>query len=214
MRPAVPQRVLVECEHPLVRHKVTLLRQRSTDTRDFRQLCSEIAGMVCYEATRRLELQTIEVETPLEVTEGQVVSGKKVGVVPILRAGVGMLDGVLAMIPVARVGFLGVYRNEETLEPVAYYQKLPPDLAEREVLLLDPMLATGGSAAAACATLAAGEPDRITLLSVVAAPDGVRRLAAEHPAVEVVTAAVDERLDQHAYIVPGLGDFGDRLFGT
>ena len=214
MRPAVPQRVLVECEHPLVRHKVTLLRQRSTDTRDFRQLCSEIAGMVCYEATRRLELQTIEVETPLEVTEGQVVSGKKVGVVPILRAGVGMLDGVLAMIPVARVGFLGVYRNEETLEPVAYYQKLPPDLAEREVLLLDPMLATGGSAAYAAGVCKAAGARSVRLLSIIAAPEGVERVHGEHPDVEIYVAHLDRELNAQGYILPGLGDAGDRIWGT
>jgi uracil phosphoribosyltransferase len=210
--PAV--RTLVECEHPLVRHKVTLLRNRETDTRDFRQLCSEIAGMVCYEATRNLELQDVEVETPLEVTTGQVVSGKKVGVVPILRAGVGMLDGVLAMIPVARVGFLGVYRNEDTLEPVAYYNKLPPDLAEREVLLLDPMLATGGSAAYAARVCKEAGARSVRLLSIIAAPEGVERVHREHEDVAIYVAHLDRGLNEVGYILPGLGDAGDRIWGT
>ncbi len=208
------ERVLVECDHPLIKHKVTLLRKRDTDTRDFRQLCSEIAGMVCYEATRNLELQTVEVETPLETTVGQVVSGKKVGIVPILRAGVGMLDGVLDMIPVARVGFLGVYRNEETLEPVAYYQKLPPDLSEREVLLLDPMLATGGSAAYAATVCKESGAKSVRLLSIIAAPEGVQRVHDAHPDVEIYVAHLDRELNEIGYILPGLGDAGDRIWGT
>ena len=206
--------LLVECDHPLIKHKVTLLRNRETDTRDFRQLCSEIAGMVCYEATRGLELQTVEVETPLETTVGQVVSGKKVGIVPILRAGVGMLDGVLAMIPVARVGFLGVYRNEETLEPVAYYRKLPPDLGEREVLLLDPMLATGGSAAYAATVCKEAGAKSVRLLSIIAAPEGVARVHDAHPDVPIYVAHLDRALNEIGYILPGLGDTGDRIWGT
>jgi uracil phosphoribosyltransferase len=207
-------RELQVCEHPLVQHKVTLLRDKHTTTRDFRQLSAEIAGMLTYEATRDLELEPVEVETPLEVTTGWHVSGKKVGVVPILRAGVGMLDGVLSMIPVARVGFLGLYRNEETLEPVPYYQKLPVDLEEREVLLLDPMLATGGSAAHAvqvCKDLGARN---VRLLCIIAAPEGVRTLHDAHPDVVVHAACLDRQLNDIGYILPGLGDAGDRLWGT
>ena len=207
-------RELQVCEHPLVQHKVTLLRDRHTTTRDFRQLSAEIAGMLTYEATRDLELEPVEVETPLETTTGRQVSGKKVGVVPILRAGVGMLDGVLSMIPVARVGFLGLYRNEETLEPVPYYQKLPVDLEEREVLLLDPMLATGGSAAHAvqvCKDLGARN---VRLLCIIAAPEGVKTLHDAHPDVVVHAACLDRQLNEVGYILPGLGDAGDRLWGT
>ena len=177
----MPEPVVVEVDHPLVRHKVTLLRDAATTTRDFRQLASEIAGMLAYEATRELELEAVDVTTPLEATSGWQVSGKKVGVVPILRAGVGMLDGVLAMIPVARVGFLGMYRDEETLQPVVYYSKLPGELAEREILLLDPMLATGGSASAALRLCKDRGSRSIRLLSVVAAPIGLDRIAADHP---------------------------------
>jgi uracil phosphoribosyltransferase len=205
---------LLEVSHPLVRHKVTLLRDRATTTRDFRLLASEIAGMLAYEATRQLELETVPVETPLRRTEGVAISGKKVGVVPILRAGVGMLDGVLAMIPVARVGFLGIYRDEETLRPVAYYQKLPADLSEREVLLLDPMLATGGSAAHAARTVKEAGARSVRLLSIIAAPEGITALHDAHPDVGIVVAAIDEGLDANGYIVPGLGDAGDRIWGT
>jgi uracil phosphoribosyltransferase len=205
---------VLEIAHPLVRHKVTLLRDRATTTRDFRLIASEIAGMLAYEATRELELEAVPVETPLRRTQGVAISGKKVGVVPILRAGVGMLDGVLAMIPVARVGFLGIYRDEETLRPVAYYQKLPADLEEREVLLLDPMLATGGSAAHAARTVKEAGARSVRLLSIIAAPEGIAALQAAHPDVGIVVAAVDEGLDENGYIVPGLGDAGDRIWGT
>jgi uracil phosphoribosyltransferase len=207
-------RVLVEVAHPLVRHKVTLLRDAATTTRDFRQLSSEIAGMLAYEATRDLELETVEVETPLERTAGWHVSGKKVGVVPILRAGVGMLEGVLAMIPVARVGFLGMYRNEETLQPVVYYSKLPGELAEREILLLDPMLATGGSAVDAVRICKESGARSVRLLSIIAAPEGVAALHDAHPEVDIYCACVDRQLNEIGYILPGLGDAGDRLFGT
>jgi uracil phosphoribosyltransferase len=212
--PARRERVLAVCEHPLVQHKVTLLRDKRTPTRDFRQLSAEIAGMLTYEATRDLELEPVEVETPLEVTTGLQVSGKKVGVVPILRAGVGMLDGVLAMIPVARVGFLGLYRNEETLEPVPYYQKLPVDLDQREVLLLDPMLATGGSAAHAVTLCKELGAQSVRLLCIIAAPEGVERLHDAHPDVVVHAACLDRQLNEIGYILPGLGDAGDRLWGT
>jgi len=207
-------RTLVEVDHPLVRHKVTLLRDVSTSTRDFRLLSSEIAGMLCYEATRQLELEPFTVETPLEQTEGYRVSGKKVGVVPILRAGVGMLDGVLAMIPVARVGFLGLYRDEETLKPVVYYHKLPADLTERELLLLDPMLATGGSAAHAATICKDAGARSVRLLSIIAAPEGIDHVHAAHPDVEIYVAHVDRCLNEQGYILPGLGDAGDRIWGT
>ena len=206
--------VVVEVDHPLIRHKVTLLRDRRTDTRDFRMLCSELAGMLAYEATRNLELEPVDVETPLETAPGYVVSGKKVGVVPILRAGVGMLDGVLAMVPVARVGFLGMYRDHATLQPVSYYQKLPSELAEREILLLDPMLATGGSAVATIDILKKWGAKRVKYVGIIAAPEGVRALSSAHPDVPIHVAALDERLNEKGYIVPGLGDAGDRQFGT
>jgi uracil phosphoribosyltransferase len=206
--------VLVEVDHPLVRHKVTLLRDRSTTTRDFRQLSNEIAGMLAYEATRELELERVDVTTPLETTAGWQVSGKKVGVVPILRAGVGMLEGVLAMIPVARVGFLGMYRDEETLQPVVYYSKLPSELSEREILLLDPMLATGGSAVDAVRLCKAEGARSVRLLSIIAAPEGIATLHAAHPDVEIYCAAVDRQLNEIGYILPGLGDAGDRMWGT
>jgi uracil phosphoribosyltransferase len=210
----MPEPVVVEVDHPLVRHKVTLLRDAATTTRDFRQLASEIAGMLAYEATRELELEAVDVTTPLEATSGWQVSGKKVGVVPILRAGVGMLDGVLAMIPVARVGFLGMYRDEETLQPVVYYSKLPGELAEREILLLDPMLATGGSAVDAV-RMCKGEGARsVRLLSIIAAPEGIAALHAAHPDVEIYCATIDRQLNEVGYILPGLGDAGDRIWGT
>jgi len=207
-------RKVVEVSHPLVRHKVTLLRDVGTDTRDFRALCSEIAGMLAYEATRGLELEQVSVTTPLETTPGWAISGKKVGVVPILRAGVGMLDGVLAMVPVARVGFLGMYRDEDTLQPVSYYQKLPGGLAEREILLLDPMLATGGSAAHAVQVCKEGGARSVALLSIIAAPEGIATLHDAHPDVAIYVAAIDRQLNERGYILPGLGDAGDRIWGT
>ena len=211
----MPDRVLVEVDHPLVRHKVTLLRDVATTTRDFRQLSSEIAGMLAYEATRELELERgRRRRRRSRPTPGWQVSGKKVGVVPILRAGVGMLDGVLAMIPVARVGFLGMYRDEETLQPVVYYSKLPSELSEREILLLDPMLATGGSAVDAVRICKEQGARSVRLLSIIAAPEGIAALHAAHPDVEIYCAAVDRQLNEIGYILPGLGDAGDRIWGT
>jgi uracil phosphoribosyltransferase len=210
----MPDRVVVEVDHPLIRHKVTLLRDVATTTRDFRLLASEIAGMLAYEATRELEVERVDVTTPLETSPGWQVSGKKVGVVPILRAGVGMLDGVLAMIPVARVGFLGMYRDEETLQPVVYYAKLPGELSEREVLLLDPMLATGGSAVDAVRLCKDEGARSVRLLSIIAAPEGIETLHAAHPDVEIYCAAIDRQLNEVGYILPGLGDAGDRIWGT
>jgi uracil phosphoribosyltransferase len=201
-------------DHPLVRHKLSILRNRDTDTKTFRQLVGELAALLTYEATRSLELEPVDVETPLERSAQARVSGKKLAVVPIFRAGLGMLDAVVDLIPVARVGFVGLYRDEETLEPVEYYSKLPPDLAERDVLVLDPMLATGGSLSAACHIIKRGGARRITAVSLVAAPEGVARLEADHADVDIVTAALDRELNESGYILPGLGDAGDRLFGT
>jgi len=205
---------LVVVEHPLVQHKLTLLRDRATTTRDFRQLVGELAVVLCYEATRDLELEAVDVDTPLERAPGWRISGKKLGIVAVMRAGAGMLDALLDLIPGARVGFVGLYRDEETLRPVEYYSKLPSDLAERDVLVLDPMLATGGTAAAAVSLCKDRGARRISLLCIVAAPEGVRRLAEAHPDVIVYACALDRGLNEHGYILPGLGDAGDRLFGT
>jgi uracil phosphoribosyltransferase len=204
----------VVIDHPLVQHKLALLRDAATTTKDFRQLMGELAAFLCYEATRDLELEDVTVRTPLEETAARRVSGKKLGVVAVLRAGLGMLDAVLDLVPVARVGFVGVYRDEATLEPVEYYCKLPGDLAARDVLVLDPMLATGGSAAEALRLCKRRGAVRTSLLCVVAAPAGLERVAAEHPDVAVYTAAIDRELNAAGYILPGLGDAGDRLFGT
>jgi uracil phosphoribosyltransferase len=205
---------LTVVDHPLVKHKLGLLRDVATTTRDFRLLAGEIAAFLCYEATREIDLETVQVQTPLETTEAQRVSGKKLGVVAVLRAGVGMLDAVLDLVPVARVGFVGLYRDEVTLMPVEYYCKLPGDLAQRDVIVLDPMLATGGSAAAALTLCKHQGARRLTLVCLVAVPEGVARLEAEHPDVRVLTAALDRGLNEHGYILPGLGDAGDRLYGT
>jgi uracil phosphoribosyltransferase len=201
-------------DHPLVRHKLSILRSRETDTMTFRSLVAELATLLTYEATRDLDVEPVAVSTPLEDTTQAKVSGKKLAVVPIFRAGLGMLDAVIGLIPVARVGFVGLYRDEEALEPVEYYAKFPADLAERDVLLLDPMLATGGSAAFACAKLKEKGAHRITAVCLVAAPEGLARMEREHPEVQIVVAAVDRQLNDVGYILPGLGDAGDRLFGT
>jgi uracil phosphoribosyltransferase len=210
----LPTDRLVVLDHPLVQHKLALLRDEETTTKDFRHLMGELAAFLCYEATRDLELEEFHVRTPLEETPARRVSGKKLGVVAVLRAGLGMLDAVLDLIPVARVGFVGVYRNEETLQPVEYYCKLPSDLAERDVLVLDPMLATGGSSSAALELCKRRGAVRVSLLCVVAAPAGIDRVARDHPDVTVYAAAVDRQLNDVGYILPGLGDAGDRLFGT
>ena len=201
-------------DHPLVQHKLSWLRDRDTTTRDFRQLAGELAAFLCYEATRSIELEPVEVNTPLEQMTAARVSGKKLGVVAVLRAGVGMLDAVLDLVPVARVGFVGLYRDEATLLPVEYYCKLPGDLNERDVIVLDPMLATGGSASAAIDLCKRQGARRVILVSLVAAPEGVARLDADHPDVDVLVAALDRELNAQGYILPGLGDAGDRLYGT
>jgi uracil phosphoribosyltransferase len=210
----LPTDRLVVLDHPLVQHKLALLRDVETTTKDFRHLMGELAAFLCYEATRDLDLEEFRVRTPLEETPARRVSGKKLGVVAVLRAGLGMLDAVLDLIPVARVGFVGVYRDEETLQPVEYYCKLPSDLAERDVLVLDPMLATGGSSSAALELCKQRGAVRIRLLCVVAVPAGLDRIARDHPDVAVYTAAIDRELNDNGFILPGLGDAGDRLFGT
>jgi uracil phosphoribosyltransferase len=205
---------VTEVTHPLVRHKLGLLRDVNTDTDMFRRLVNELTLLLTYEATKDMGLEEIEVETPLEATTAYRIPGKKVAVCPILRAGIGMLDGVLSLIPVARVGFIGLYRNEETLEPVEYYVKLPADIAERDVLLLDPMLATGNSTAHAVDVVKRAGAANISLIALIAAPEGVERIAGAHSDVNVVVASVDSHLNEKGYIVPGLGDAGDRLYGT
>jgi len=207
------QRVTV-VDHPLVQHKLGLLRDQETPTQMFRQLVNEVTLLLTYEATKELATEEVEIETPLERTTVPRISGKKVAVCPILRAGVGMLDGVLDLITGARVGFIGLYRNEETLQPVEYYVKLPADIADRDVILLDPMLATGNSTASAVDTVKRAGAQSVRLIAVIAAPEGIERLHAAHPDVHVVVAAVDRALNEKGYIVPGLGDAGDRLYGT
>ena len=200
--------------HPLLSHKLTILRDKNTATKDFRELVSEIGMLLTYEATRDLPLTEKEVETPICKTMAPVLKGKKFAVVPILRAGLGLVDGVLRMVPSARVGHLGMYRNEETMEPVQYFCKMPRDIAERDVLIVDPMLATGGSAVAAIQIMKGYGCKNIKLMVLVAAPKGIEVVTSKHPDVEVYCGAVDQGLNENSYIVPGLGDAGDRIFGT
>ena len=201
-------------DHPLIQHKVGVIRRKEVGTKDFRTIVSEIAGLMCYEATRDLRMIDVEIETPLAKTVVKELSGRKLAVVPILRAGLGMVDGVLAMIPAAKVGHIGLYRNPETLEPVEYYCKLPEDCGEREVFVVDPMLATGGSCSAAITMLKQHGCRNIRIMNIIAAPEGVARLQEDHPDVDIYIAALDDRLNEHGYILPGLGDAGDRIFGT
>ncbi len=208
-----PPRV-VEVHHPLVRHKLGLLRDEQTNTQMFRQLVNELTLLLTYEATKDLATETVTVKTPNEETSVERISGKKVAVCPILRAGVGMLDGVLSLVSGARVGFIGLYRNEETLQPVEYYVKLPADVAVRDVLLLDPMLATGNSTAAAVETVKKAGATSIRLIALIAAPEGIERIHRDHPDVHIVVAAIDRGLNGQGFILPGLGDAGDRLYGT
>ncbi|WP_126938740.1 uracil phosphoribosyltransferase [Veillonella sp. VA142] len=200
--------------HPLIQHKVTLIRSVDTGTKDFRQLLEEIALLMGYEITRDLPLEDAEVQTPLVKTIGKQIAGKKLGIVPILRAGLGMVNGLLELIPMAKVGHVGMYRDPETLQPVEYYCKLPSDLAERRIIVTDPMLATGGSAAAAISLLKEKGAKEIQLMCLVAAPEGVEVVNKAHPDVRIYVAALDEKLNDHGYILPGLGDAGDRIFGT
>jgi uracil phosphoribosyltransferase len=207
------QRVF-EFDHPLIQHKISLLRDKNTGTKEFRELVSEVAMLMAYEVTRDLPLKEVDVETPVGIAHAKVISGKKLGLVPILRAGLGMVDGMLKLLPMAKVGHIGLYRDPETLEPVEYYCKLPSDAAERDMVVLDPMLATGGSASAAIRFLKNRGITNIKLVCLIAARTGVERINRDHPDVDIYCAAVDEELNDHAYIVPGLGDAGDRLFGT
>ena len=201
-------------DHPLIQHKIGLIRKKETGTKDFRQTISEIAMLICYEATRELKLADMEIETPICQTTVKELSGKKMAIVPILRAGLGMVDGMLNLIPAAKVGHIGLYRDPETLKPVEYYCKLPADCAEREVFVVDPMLATGGSSVAAIRMLKEKGCRNIHFMCIIAAPEGIQAMKEAHPDVDVYVGALDERLNDHGYIVPGLGDAGDRIFGT
>lgn len=201
-------------DHPLIQHKLTILRNEKTGSKEFRALVSEIATLVCYEATRDLPLKEVETKTPVAVAKTKVIAGKKLAFVPILRAGLGMVDGVLALVPSARVGHIGLYRDPETLKPVEYYCKLPADISEREVIVLDPMLATGGSAIDAINQIKLRGPKQIKFMCIIAAPEGLEALKTAHPDVDIFVAALDDHLNEHGYIVPGLGDAGDRIFGT
>ena len=201
-------------DHPLLQHKLSILRDERTGVKDFREVVSEIATLMCYEATRDLPLQDVVVQTPIAKAVTKQISGKKLAIVPILRAGLGMVDGIHTLIPSAKVGHIGLFRDPETLEPVKYYCKMPPDIAERDVIILDPMLATGGSASAAIAFIKEYGVKHIKLMNILAAPEGIDRVRQDHPDVEIYVAAVDEGLNEHGYIVPGLGDAGDRIFGT
>lgn len=201
-------------DHPLIQHKLTYLRCKETGSKKFRELVGEIGTLMCYEATRDLPLKEVETETPVAVAKTKVLSGRKLAFVPILRAGLGMVDGVLQLLPAAKVGHIGLYRDPETLNPVEYYSKLPSDIEEREVIVLDPMLATGGSAIDAITIIKRMNPKSIKFMCIIAAPEGMNALSEAHPDVQIYCAALDDHLNEHGYIVPGLGDAGDRIFGT
>ncbi len=205
---------VVIMDHPLIQHKIGYIRRTETGTKDFRQTISEIANLICYEATRDLKLADVEIETPICRTTVKELAGKKMAIVPILRAGLGMVDGVLNLVPSAKVGHIGLYRDPQTLEPVEYYCKLPADCANREVFVVDPMLATGGSASAAITMLKQKGCKSIRFMCIIAAPEGLERLQKDHPDVDIYVGTLDEKLNDHGYIVPGLGDAGDRIFGT
>ena len=205
---------VVITDHPLIQHKLTLMRKTSTGSKDFRELLTEITMLMGYEVTKDLQLRDVEIETPIQKTMAKELDGKKLAIVPILRAGIGMVDGFISLIPAARVGHIGLYRAPETCEPVEYYCKLPQDIGEREVFLVDPMLATGGSATAAIELLRARGAKNIRMINLVAAPEGIAAVHEKYPEVNIYVASVDEKLNDHKYIVPGLGDAGDRLFGT
>ncbi|BAH46445.1 MULTISPECIES: uracil phosphoribosyltransferase [Bacillales] len=201
-------------DHPLIQHKVTYIRDKNTGTKEFRELVDEVTTLMGYEITRDMPLEEITIETPVATCQSNVIAGKKVGLVPILRAGLGMVDGLMRLIPAAKVGHVGLYRDPETLQPIEYYVKLPSDVAERELIVTDPMLATGGSAVAALTALKKRGAKNLKLMCLIAAPEGIKLVQDEHPDVDIYVAAVDEYLNDHGYIVPGLGDAGDRLYGT
>lgn len=201
-------------DHPLIQHKLSILRDKNTSVKEFRELISEIAMLMCFEATRDMPVEEVEIETPVAPATVKRLAGKKVAIVPILRAGLGMVDGMVSMIPSAKVGHVGLFRDPETLEPVKYYYKMPPDIEEREVIVVDPMLATGGSASAAIQFLKEDGVKHIKLMCIIGAPEGIERMQQDHPDVDIYVAAKDSHLNEHGYIVPGLGDAGDRIFGT
>lgn len=201
-------------DHPLIQHKLSILRDERTGVKEFRESVGEIAALMCYEATRNLPTEEVEIRTPVAPAKVRVLSGKKMAIVPILRAGLGMVDTIIDLIPSAKVGHIGLFRDPETHEPVKYYCKMPPDISERQVFVVDPMLATGGSASAAITFLKEYGCSNITMMNIIAAPEGIEVVQRDHPDVDIFVAAVDERLNEHAYIVPGLGDAGDRIFGT
>ena len=205
---------VVIMDHPLIQHKIGMIRKIETGTKDFRQTISEIAMLICYEATRDLQLKDVEIETPICKTTVKQLKGRKLCVVPILRAGLGMVDGMLTLIPTAKVGHIGLYRDPETLKPVEYYCKMPADVTEREIFVVDPMLATGGSSVAAIQMLKDRGCNHIHFMCIIAAPEGLKAMQEAHPDVDIYVGALDERLNEHGYIVPGLGDAGDRIFGT
>lgn len=202
------------CDHPLIQHKLTYIRDENTKTKDFRELVDEVATLMAYEITRDISLENVKVKTPVATADAKVISGRMLGLIPILRAGLGMVEGVLKLIPAAKVGHVGLYRDPETLQPVEYYVKLPTDVTERELIVIDPMLATGGSANMAIEVLKKRNCSQIKLMCLIAAPEGVEAVQKEHPDVDIFVAAIDDYLDDHGYIIPGLGDAGDRLFGT
>ncbi|AFH59164.1 uracil phosphoribosyltransferase [Paenibacillus caseinilyticus] len=202
------------CDHPLIQHKLTYIRDENTTTKDFRELVDEVATLMAYEITRDIPLEKVQVKTPVTMAECRVISGRMLGLIPILRAGLGMVDGILKLVPAAKVGHIGLYRDPETLEPVEYYAKLPTDVLERELIVIDPMLATGGSANAAITALKNRGCTQMKLMCLIAAPEGVQAVQEAHPDVDLYVAAIDDHLNDHGYIVPGLGDAGDRLFGT
>ena len=201
-------------DHPLIQHKLSILRDENTSVKEFRELVSEIAMLMCYEATRDLPLEEVDVKTPVAVAKCKRISCKKLAIVPILRAGLGMVDGMVSMMPNVKVGHIGLFRDPQTLEPVKYYFKMPADISERDVIVVDPMLATGGSASAAITFLKEAGAQHIKLMSIIGAPEGVERMQKDHPDVDIFVAALDDHLNDHGYIVPGLGDAGDRIFGT
>ena len=203
-----------ELKHPLIQHKLAILRNKDTGVKEFREAVGEIAALMCYEATRDLPTEEIEIETPVAPAKVHVLAGKKLAIVPILRAGLGMVDTIVDLIPSAKIGHIGLFRDPETHEPVKYYCKMPPDIAERRVFVVDPMLATGGSASDAITFIKEYGCKNITLMNIIAAPEGVAKVRADHPDVDIFVASIDEKLNDHAYIVPGLGDAGDRIFGT
>lgn len=202
------------CDHPLIQHKLTFIRDEETNTKDFRELVDEVATLMAYEITRDIPLEKTTVKTPVTTAECHVISGRMLGLIPILRAGLGMVDGILKLLPAAKVGHIGLYRDPETLQPVEYYTKLPTDVTERELIVIDPMLATGGSAIAAIDVLKKRNCTQIKLMCLIAAPEGIKATQEAHPDIDIYVAAIDSHLNDHGYIVPGLGDAGDRLFGT